>query len=263
MKNRRTHSATKWLSTLLFILMLVVNILANTIPIGGVTTGEISARYPNLLTPAPYAFSIWGLIYAWLTLYVLYRWGLFRKNHSDSMETLLYRLDGWFALSCLANIAWVLVWHYDRIPLSIVCMLVLLVSLIAITTYIFKAELTGRDKVFISAPFSIYFGWITVATVLNITILLVSLNWNGFGLPEQLWTVAILLVLTGLGAAVILRRHDALYGLTLLWAYVGILVRHASENGFNLQYPVIVGTICIGLLILVLCTILTIMRKRS
>lgn len=262
MKNRRTHSATKWLSTLLFLLMLTVNILANTIPIGGVTTAEISARYPNLLTPAPYAFSIWGLIYACLTLYVLYRWGLFRKNRSDSMEQLLHKLDGWFALSCLANMAWVFVWHYDRIPLSIIFMLVLLVSLIAITTFIYAAGLTGRDKTLISAPFSIYFGWITVATVLNITILLISLNWDGFGLPDQLWSVLVLLAVTGLGAAVTLRRHDALYGLTLIWAFVGILVRHVSKEGFNLQYPVIVGTVCVGLVILTLCTILTRMGKR-
>lgn len=232
-----------------YVAMLTVNYLANALPIGGVTTGEASSAYANLFTPAGVTFSIWGFIYLLLLGYILYQFGLWQKEKNFEREKLFATINRYFFITSLANISWIFAWHYGIIWLSVIAMLTLLFFLIKIADVINKERYSLADTLFIRLPFSVYFGWITVATIANITVFLVSIGWNGFGMAESLWAVIILLIGAGIGILRILKDKNIFYGAVLVWAYSGIWLKHVSENGFNKEYPDIIMTaiICIAL----------------
>ena len=225
-----------------FIGMVVVNALANIIHINGVGTGEVSDSYPNLFAPAGYTFSIWGLIYILLGAYVLYQFGLFHREKPN--ESLFKKIAPYFILSSLANIIWIFAWHYHMITLTVFLMVIILLSLIIIANTLKSRKLNKRDKWFVRVPFSIYFGWITVATIANVTTWLVSINWDGLGISEATWTVIVLVVGLVIGVLTIYKNRDAAYGAVIIWAYAGILTKHISPAGFAGNYlPIIVTTI--------------------
>jgi hypothetical protein len=222
--------------------MVAVNVLANALPIGGVTTGEASARHANLFTPAGVTFSIWGLIYLLLFVYTLRQFGLGRQEGGRERVKLLAAVGRYFILTSLANISWILAWHHGMIGLSVLIMLVLLFFLILIADELKKARLSLTDTLCLRLPFGVYFGWITVATIANITVYLVSLGWNGFGIPEAAWTVIVLLLGAGIGTVRMLKDRDYFYGAALAWAYAGIWLKHASPGGFAGRYPIVIAT---------------------
>lgn len=232
----------KIINTIAYIGMIIVNILAEALPINGVSTGEVANAYPNLFTPSPLTFSIWGLIYLLLAGFVLYQLGVFSLKNQTYRADVIKDIGLWFAASCLANTAWIFAWHYKRIALSVVFMLLLLVTLIVIVGKIQKQELSLKEKFFIKLPFSIYFAWITIATIANITVLLVSLDFSGWGISRQAWTVAVMLLGLLIGLIVMIKNKDVAYGLVMVWAYAGILIRHISNNGFNGVYPSVIIT---------------------
>jgi len=221
--------------------MVAVNYLAVALPLAGRDTGAISDSYPNLFAPAGFAFSIWGLIYTLLGIYVVYQ---FRRK-----DALVERINRVFIINALLNASWMFAWHYDLIWLSVLIMIGLLVTLIRIADMLRESKLTQKDLWLICLPYSVYFGWITVATIANITVFLVSLGWNGFGLSESFWTVAVLLVGAMIGTMRLLRDRFAPYGLVLVWAYGAILAKHLSASGFNGQYPSIIETVILCLLV--------------
>lgn len=232
-----------------FVAMVVVNALANILPINGINTGAVSDSYPNLFAPTGLTFSIWGVIYALLAVHVLFQLGLFRDRNKIIDGLSLQKTAKLFSLSSLINTAWIFSWHYRIIPLSMVLMACLLVCLILVVSSLKSQSLTTREKLLHRLPFSVYFGWITVATIANATTLLVDLGWNGFGLPESTWTVIMLAAGTLIGTVTALRFKDIAYGLVLIWAYVGILIKHTSANGFSSQYTdvIIAVVICIAI----------------
>ena len=221
-----------------FILMVAVNALANLLPINGVDTGAVSDSYANLFAPAGLTFLIWGLIYLLLAIYTIYQ--LTIKKDSELGSGLLNKVGIIFSVSSLANTLWIFTWHYNIIYLSMVLMAVILVCLIMIVGTIRKQTLGVKDKLMVKLPFSIYFGWITVATIANATVLLVSLGWNGFGLAQEVWTIIILAVGAVIGILTIIRNKDYSYGLVILWAYAGILIKHLSKSGFAGMYQSVV-----------------------
>lgn len=234
--------AAKTVVLLSFIVMATVNILANALPLNGIKTGEVSSYYKNLFTPAGYTFAIWGLIYILLATFVLYQFGLFGGSSSTASRNLITKIVVPFVISSLANAFWVFFWHYDFIPLSMLMMVIILLCLISINKKIKKAHLTGRDKVFIKLPFSIYFAWITVATIANAAVFLVYLNWDGFGIPENIWTMLMLCLSALIGAATAVVNRDIPYGAVFAWAYAGIFARHISPSGYAWIYPSIAVT---------------------
>ena len=224
------------ISTLVsFMIMVGTNYLAVALPLGGRGTGQISENYANLFAPAGYAFSIWGLIYTLLAVYVVYQ--LRRKD-----AALISKVDRIFIVNALLNASWIFAWHYDLIWLSIIIMAGLLISLIKIADILRASDLTPKERWLVRLPFSVYFGWITVATIANITVFLVYLGWNGFGISESLWAVAVLLVGALIGILRILRDRSTPYGLVLIWAYGAILYKHLSVNGFAGKYPSVIWT---------------------
>jgi len=227
--------------------MVAVNILANALPINGRPTGQISDYYANLFAPAGVTFSIWGIIYLLLAGYVLYQF----VNKDKKIEKLIQTINPLFITTSLANILWIFAWHYDFIGISVLIMSVLLILLIKIADILRKVQFTPREKLFIKAPFSVYFGWITVATIANITVFLVSVGWNGFGIAESVWTSIILVVGALIGILRMTKDKNIAYGLVLVWAYLGILLKHTSVTGFNGQYSSIIATVVVCVLLFV------------
>jgi len=231
------------ISTLVsYVIMVTVNALAILLPIAGKQTGEVSDSYPNLFAPAGYAFSIWGLIYILLGIYVVYQ--LWRKK--DEVAARVNRL---FIANAILNAIWIFAWHYDVIWLSVIIMAGLLITLIKIADILRTNKLTNKEGWFMRLPFSVYFGWITVATIANVTVFLVSIGWNGFGLSESFWTIVILLVGALIASWRTLKDRAIAYGLVPVWAYGAILYKHLAASGFNGKYPAVIGTVILCLLI--------------
>lgn len=216
----------QWLTLFVIAATLVVNALANILPINGLTTGEISDRFEVYFVPAGYVFSIWGLIYLGLIAF-----GLYQALPAQREDPRLRASAAWFALSGAANIAWLLLWHYEQFPLTLLAMLALLGSLIAVylTLGIGKTAATSAgENWLVRLPFSIYLGWVTVATVANVTSLLDYLRWDAFGLAPELWMIVVLALVLGIVATVQFTRRDAAYTAVILWALAGIAIKHAG-----------------------------------
>jgi hypothetical protein len=241
---------------LTFLLMIAINSLANIIPINGINTGNVSDSLSNLFTPTAITFSIWGVIYVMLALYTFYQYfyrGKFNLN----------KVNIWFSISSVSNALWIFAWHYKIIWLSFLFMIVMLTSLIIINNSITKETLSVKERLLIRIPFSIYFGWITVATIANTTVLLVSLGWNGFGLSEVLWATVIIIVGALIGLLTTLINRDITYGLVIIWAYIGILIKHISSQGFDNMYPQVIITVGICLFFLATTVLFTLIKKPA
>lgn len=261
MSINKMNTWVKIITTITFLIMIIVNVLANTLPINGVTTAEISDAYENLFTPASITFAIWGLIYFLLACYTLYQLGLFQGKDSHIKTDLLEKIGVIFSISSIANSIWILLWHYDFIGITVIVMIIILLCLIMIVTEISKYKLTFREQFFIRLPFSIYFGWITIATIANITTFLVSIGWNGFGISDVIWTIIILIVGVIISAFTIIKFKDIAYGLVIIWAYMGIYIKHTSVNGFAGQYPSIITTVVISIAVIIIIELYTIYLK--
>jgi len=207
------------------IAVITVNILAVILPLNGLDTGEISDRFVVYLVPAGYVFSIWSLIYLGLIAY-----GIFQALPSQKENSRLRAIGYVFILSCLANITWLFLWHYEVFNLTLIAMLVLLLTLIAIYLRldIGRVQVSQAEKWCVHIPFSIYLGWISVATIANATQWLDYLGWGGWGIAPEVWAVVILLAGVLISALMSLRRADIAYSLVLIWAFVGIAVKQAS-----------------------------------
>lgn len=210
-----------------FLATVVVNGLANALPLNGLNTGEISDRFDIFFVPAGYVFSIWGLIYLLLAGFAVYQ-----ALPGQRENQLVDRIGGWFILSAVANIIWIFLWHYEVFTLTLFAMVTLLLSLIVIYVRldIGKRDPSRADQVFIHLPFQVYLGWITVATIANVTQLLYFLNWDGFGIAPATWAVIMLVVAGVVGTVMTFTRRDLPYVLVLIWAFIGIAVKHMDTQ---------------------------------
>lgn len=224
MKNNTVRQA---LTIIAVIATIIVNGLATALPINGQTTGEISDSFDVYFVPAGYVFSIWGLIYVGLIAYAIYQATPAQKRNPD-----LQGIGGLFLLASLANMAWIFLWHYEQFALSVVVMIILLVSLILIYLRlgIGRKDVSTGMSFFVHLPFSIYLGWITVATIANITALLDYWNWSGWGISAVMWTVIMLAIATVVGGLMSFRHRDIAFCAVLMWAFVGIALKH-SDTG--------------------------------
>jgi hypothetical protein len=197
---------------------VAVNALANALPLNGITTGEVVNRDPVLFQPAGWAFSIWSLIYLLLAGFVVY--GLTPRGQADPH---LRRVSPAFVLSCVANCAWLVLWHYERLPLSLLVMVGLLATLIWIYGRLPRARLR--------IPFGVYLGWISVATIANAAVVLDRAGWDGWGLAPETWTVLLIVAGAALATALALAFLDPFYPAVFVWAYAGIAARQGDAPG--------------------------------
>ncbi len=233
------------------IAVIVVNILANALPLNGLNTGEISDRFDIYFVPAGYVFSIWLLIYLGLMAYAIFQ-ALAAQKENPRLRSIGYL----FLLTCLANIIWLFLWHYEVFLFTLVAMLILLLSLIAIYLRldVGRAQVSRGEKWCVHIPFSIYLGWISVATIANASQLLYYLGWNGWGIPPEIWAVIMLAAGVIISAAMSLTRADIAYSLVLIWAYVGIAVEQAST-------PVVATSAWIASGLILVLLVIGVLRK--
>lgn len=248
MESRIVSKWLKWAVLLTLLAMLVVNALSSILPINGVTPKEVSDRYPNLFVPSSLAFSIWGIIYLLTIAYSLYQFGLFRRSGEAVNETLLRKTSISFVISNILNLSWVIAWHYGLLAVSFGILVVMLLVMIHIRFVVIAREpLTKKEKWLVRLPFSVYFGWISIATIAGATALLVGYGFTGFGFSEAAWTMLVLLFGAGISIAATLRFRDVAYLLVIVWAYSNILSNHLSNTGFAGAYPGIIITIILSL----------------
>lgn len=227
---------------------LVVNALANALPINGRNTGEISDFYANLFVPAGLTFSIWGVIYLLLIVFTVYQFYAIKKGGTEYLE----RIHPFFIISCAANSLWILAWHYLMPGLSLIIMLVLFAALLLIYLRLGIGR-GGSSKAlltFVHLPVSVYLGWITIATIANITAFLVSLGWKGFGLEEELWTAVVIIAGTLITLGVVFSRGDLFFALVVLWAYAGIIIKRVQTPSEPASLIITVSAVGIALILL-------------
>ena len=251
-KEVKVSATWKWTALVTYIAMLVVNGLAgSTSLLGGKNTGEISDAYSNLFAPAGLTFAIWGVIYLLLGAFFFRAFEIWNTGKKTLPNKKFNRLLKLFSASSVLNIAWLFAWQYEVFWLSVVLMIVLLGTL-GFAHQIITAEKLGRlERLAIRVPFSVYFGWITVATIANITTWLVSVGWDGWGFSDVAWMIVILIVGAVIGTLTAIRRNDWVYLAVFVWAYFGILYKHLSDDGFAGQYTAITVTLSVllGLLL--------------
>lgn len=238
------------------LITIFVNVLSNALPLNGRTAGEISDSFDILFVPAGYVFSIWGLIYLGLLAYAIYQLLPSQRENPRLRQT-----GWWFVLSGVANSTWIFLWHYDYVALSVVAMLVLLVSLLNIYLRLGngKTAVSRAEKWLVQLPFSIYLGWITVATIANITVFLYDINWNGFGLSAEIWAVIMLGVATVVAGLMTASRGDIAYLLVLVWAFAGIGVAQAETPLVANTAWLAAGTVTI----MVILSVIQSLRKEN
>ena len=206
--------------------MIAVNALANILPINGVTTGVVADGYPIYFVPAGYVFSIWGLIYLGLLVFTA------AQTFSGATESALAPVRPLFVLNCLANAAWIFCWHYYQLALSLAFMLTLLVTLILIYSRLQATQIarsSGGFRWTVLAPISLYLAWICVATIPNISALLLTLGWDGAPLSGPLWAAIMMIVAAVIITALAMKYGDGIPPLVLGWALVGIVVKFPNQ----------------------------------
>ena len=235
------------------ILTITVNGLANALPLNGQGTGEISDRFAIYFVPAGYVFSIWGLIYLALIGFTIYQ--AFPAQRDSALLKKIYPA---YWIGSLANVAWVFLWHYEFFALTLIAMLTILVTLLVIYRQISNAgaSLDRQQKWLVRFPFSIYLGWISVATIANISQVLFFINWGGFGISPINWTLIMLAIATILGLLMQWRENNLPYAAVLIWAFIGIAVSQAGT-------AIVANTAWATAAILLLAGILTLFLKRG
>ncbi len=214
----------RWVFLAAVVLLIVMNFLASSIPYGGQTVAEVSAKYHTLITPAGYAFSIWGLIY--LTLLVF---AVFQLNKGKNIRFFKIVFP-YFLVNVISNVLWLFAFQHELLGLSVLIMLVTLGSLIAIFRYFYRLRnaLSTTHRYFFQVPFSMYFGWISIATIVNISAYLQSLGLPVFENKPELFSIIMLIVGAVIGLYILFAKKDYIYALILVWAYVAIWIQHAD-----------------------------------
>jgi len=254
--SKQGTSADRWRQVLVVVAVvstIAINALANILPINGMDTGELSDRYEIYITPAGYVFSIWGLIYTGLVAFAI-----FQALPSQRTNPRLRSIGTPFLVSSIANISWILAWHYQIVPLSLAIMLVILGSLIAIYLRLrpeFKL-VSVAEQWTTHIPFSVYLGWITVATIVNVTVIFDYFGWGGGGLSPEIWTAIMLGVATIVGLIMTQVRRDIAYGLVLVWAFAGIAAKHMGV-------PIVAGAAIATALVMAISILLTARKAQS
>jgi hypothetical protein len=240
-----------------FCAMVYVNYLSNALPINGNTAGELSDKYVNYFVPAGLTFAIWGIIYSWLMVFLGFQiLSFFSLNINDKVNPIIEKIGSLFVVTCVLNVGWLLAWHYEFVALSVIVM----VSFLGALLYIFLKIGVGKSKVnelekWIShAPFSIYLGWISIATIANFTALFVHYQWSGLGFGGDMWAKIMIVVGLAVTSFVLMTRNAVFYGLVVIWAFFGIHFKRAQiadEPSLSIDKVVLFGMGFIAIMLLI------------
>jgi hypothetical protein len=249
----RSDASRQAITTLAFLVTIALNAAATTIPLGGQATNVISDSFHVYVIPAGYVFSIWGLIYTLLGAFTV--WQALPRNR----EAAVLRDLGWLpALSGALNSAWIVLFQYRVFVLTVPVIVALLITLITIHFRLWanRTTLHGRTYWLIRAPWSVYLGWITVATIANVAQTLSSLGFDGFGIEPTLIAAGVLVLGLAIAARFVGRFGDAAYGWVIVWAYVGVAVKEWAT-------PTVAVTALAGALVVAALVVAAIIGRRS
>jgi len=246
---QKSSSWLRWANVAAFIVTLIVNALASTAVLNGISTGSISDKYLTLVTPAGYVFSIWSVIYILLFVFVA-----FQALSSQKDKPFQKQVGALFLFSCFFNIAWIFLWQYEYITLSVPLMFALLASLIAIylRLNVGKANVPTREKLCVHLAFSVYLGWITIASIADVAAALVSVSWDGFGISYETWALLVIAVALIIALLVTFTRRDVGYDLVIIWALVGIAVKQSANQNIVLTTEISAVIVAIALVLSIL-----------
>ncbi|HVQ01389.1 MAG TPA: hypothetical protein VMT57_07735 [Candidatus Thermoplasmatota archaeon] len=219
---------------LAMIITIIVNGLAIILPLNGKTTQELSDALPNLFVPANLTFSIWGIIYILWVVFAIYQArDVFRKEKVQM--PFLFQISWLFILSGVFNSAWIFAWQYQQVGLSLIIMIALLLTLIAlyVRLEVGRSSAPLKEKLCVHLPFSVYLGWITVATIANVTAYLVSVHWDGLGISAVMWTQLVIGVGVLITVLALILRRDIAYSLVVVWALLGIYLKRSAQESLN------------------------------
>lgn len=239
------------LNFIFFLGMVGMNALAVMLPLNGKSTGELSDKYPNLFVPAGITFSIWSIIYLALFIFCLYQVrSLFSKRPEPHLAMILDAIGYLFVLNAIFNGLWIVAWHYEILPLSIVFMIGILGTLIQINRNLKPAQpyLSGGLKVIVKASFGLYFGWICIATIANVTAILVAYGIMPTGISGQSWACIMILVGSSIGFISTINVRNGFVGLAIIWALTGIII---ARNNDVIYYKYIVYSCAFGILMMI------------
>jgi len=241
-----------------FAATLVVNGLANTTVFGGKTTAQVSDLNPTLITPAGYVFGIWGIIYTLLLVFLVYQ-----TLPSQRDKPFIKEVSYLFILSCVLNISWIFLWQYGYIALSVAPIVGMLATLAAIYLWlnIGKSSAPRKEKVFVHLPFSVYFAWITVATVACIAAAAYSAGWTKWEPADAVWGIVALAAVLAVTLTVVATQRDVAYGLVAIWALVGIAVRQTATP--NVVYTAEIGAAIVAAATIAAVLVSTLKRKKK
>ncbi len=242
-KREKVNTARRAWVAITFAIMLVVNgIAGSTTLIGGQNTAAVSDKNPNLFAPAGFTFAIWGVIYLLLAGYVAYQLGWFGKlKHAKVKTHTIEAITPYVIATSVLNTLWIFAWQYEVLWLSVLLIVGILYSLIKIEDTLKGKEYTLAERMLVRNPFSVYFGWISVATIANITTWLVSMRWDAWGLKPDAWTIFMLIVGAVLAMTVMYRNRNCAYGAVFVWAYYGILAKHVTT--FDGAHQAVIGAL--------------------
>ena len=239
------------LNFIFFIVMIGMNALAVILPLNGKSTGELSNNYPNLFVPAGITFSIWSIIYLALLIFCIYQIrSLFSKKPEPHLAMILDAIGYLFVLNAIFNALWIVAWHYEILPLSIVMMIGILGTLVQINKNLRPVQpyISGGLKVIVKASFGLYFGWICIATIANVTAVLVAYGIMPTGLSGQSWTCIMVLVGSAIGFIATINVRNGFVGLAIIWALIGIII---ARNNDIIYYKYIVYSAAFGILMMI------------
>jgi hypothetical protein len=218
-----------WLTLASILAAFAINTASNIVPIKGQSIGALSNTLFKdvLITPANYAFIIWGVIYVGLLAF-----GIHQLLPHQRTNPILDRIGYLITVSSIAQCIWVIVFQLRLFALSLVAMVLILLSLIA--AYLQIHHTPQRQPFwFVQFPISIYLAWISVATVVNGAIVLYAINWNAWGLSPILWTIAMLIIATIIALIITLRYRDLSFVGVFIWAFVAIAIKHLNTPAIS------------------------------
>lgn len=227
----------KFISLIIFILMIIINALGGLGKFNATSISDISKTYNNLITPASFTFWIWFVIYILLLVYILYSVDIIENDNSNYENSIFNKVKNFFIANMFFNILWVISWVYNDILLSMIFIIAIFFTLLKITEYINSRRLNNKQVLYITIPFNLYFGWISVALVSNLMTLITSYGIRAFSASGYIISILLLILGILIFYLIFKKNNNAFYFIGFLWGYIGIFANHIIKSGFSLQYP--------------------------
>ncbi|SKB33930.1 hypothetical protein [Daejeonella lutea] len=249
------------LNTVSLTIMLSLSYLAQNKQLSSLDVGQVSAKYETLFAPAGLTFAIWGLIYLALIAFCIYHMvKAFNSNQQEQADFDIRAIGILFIINTLATGAWLVAWVNEAIGLSLLLIIIQLVTLtmISVRAHISNPERELSSKVFTQFPLSIYFGWICIATIANVSAFLVAINWSGFGISSINWVIIMIGVATLLSFFIIFVRRNFFFGLVILWALYGIALKRQQVD--EIQYQNVINAAWGAFIVIVIALLIRLFR---